>query len=103
VLLYGLSCAAFCLLVLRLCGSVRVLAAVLPLLVVTMIALCPIFFDFRPLMALQMLFPPTYFVNAGHDDRWLWYMALYAVVCVLLALMLEQLIHWMHRTRGENK
>lgn len=103
VLLYGLSCAAFCLLVLRLCGSVRVLAAVLPLLVVTMIALCPIFFDFRPLMALQMLFPPTYFVNAGHDDRWLWYMALYAVVCVLLALMVEQLIHWMHRTRGEKE
>ena len=103
VLLYGLSCAAFCLLVLRLCGSVRALAAVLPLLVVVMIALCPIFFDFRPLMAVQMLFPPTYFVNAGYDNAWLLYMALYAVACVALALAVEWLVHLRRRMRAKNQ
>ena len=103
VLLYGLSCAAFCLLVLRLCGSVRALAAVLPLLVVMMIALCPIFFDFRPLMAVQMLFPPTYFVNAGYDNAWLLYMALYAVACVALALAVEWLVHLRRRMRAKNQ
>lgn len=103
VLLYGLCCAAFCLLVLRLCGSVRSLAAVLPLLVVAMIALCPIFFDFRPLMWLQMLLPPTYFVNAGHDNRWLWYMLVYTGVCVLLAWGVERLSYPYHRVLKKKK
>lgn len=91
VLLYGLCCAAFCLLLLRLCRSVRSLAAALPLLVVMMIALCPVFFDNRRLMVLQMLFPPTYFVNVGYDNRWLGYMLLYTLVCLILALLLEWL------------
>ena len=100
VLLYGLCCAAFSLLMLRLCGSVRVLAAVMPLLVVAMITLCPIFFDLRPLMAVQMLFPPTYFVNAGYNDRWLAYMALYTVACVLLAWATEWGRHGWQRMRS---
>lgn len=103
VLLYALCCAAFCLLVLRLCGSMRALAAVLPVLIVAMIALCPIFFDFRHLMWMQMLFPPTYFINAGHDHRWLWYMVLYTAVCVLLALGVERLTQWWHRQRWSKR
>ncbi len=89
VLLYGLCCASFCLLVLQMCGSLRRLAAVVPLLVVAMIALCPVFYDNRNLMVVQMLFPPTYFVNAAYDRNWLVYMLLYMAVCGLIALGVE--------------
>lgn len=99
VLLYSLCCAAFCLLVLRVFGSVRALAAVLPVLVVAMLTLCPVFFDFRPLLAIQMLFPPTYFVNAGYDDRWMVYMLLYATVCTAVALIPE----WIAHGRGKKR
>lgn len=91
ILLYGLCCAAFCLLVMRLCRSMRVLAAALPLLVVAMIALCPVFLDNRRQMELQMLFPPTYFVNVAYDESWFGRMLLYTAICLTLALGLDAL------------
>lgn len=89
VLLYAACCAAFCLLILRLCGSMRALAAVLPLLVVAMIVVCPIFFDLRNVMWLQRLLPPTYFINVSYDDRWLLMMAAYTMLCIVAAWCLE--------------
>ena len=100
VLLFGLCCAAFGLLVLRLCGSMRVLAAVLPLLIVAMIAVCPIFFDLRRMLWVQLLFPPTYFVNAGYDNLWLVSMSVYTLACVLLTVCVEGLKRWWHRLRA---
>lgn len=91
VLLYALCCAAFCLLILRLCGGARALASVLPVLVVAMLTLCPVFFDVRQLLAVQMLLPPTYLINAGYSDRWIGYMALYTAACLLVVVVWEWL------------
>lgn len=100
LLLYDVCCAAFCLLMLRLFGSMRGLAAVLPLLVMAMVALCPIFFDLRSMITVQMLFPPTYFVNAGHDDRWLLYMLGYTMLCLGLTYGVDLLGRFWRRMRG---
>ena len=85
LLLYAVCCAAFCLLLLRLCGSIRVLASVLPVLVTIMIVVCPVFFDARMTLWIKLAFPPTYFVNATFDRWYLLYMLAYAAVCVALA------------------
>lgn len=97
LLLYAVCCAAFCLLVMRLCRSIRTLAAVLPMLIVAMIALCPVFFDLRNLGWIQLLFPPTYFVNAAHDGRYVLYMMGYTAVCLMLAWGVEWLIGHLRR------
>lgn len=85
LLLYAVGCAAFCLLLMRLCGSIRVLASVLPVLVTVMIVVCPIFFDIRLPLWLKLVFPPTYFISATFDRWYLLYMVVYAMACVALA------------------
>ena len=91
LLLYAVCCAAFCLLMLRLCRSIRVLAAVLPVLVTGMMVMCPIFFDIYVVPWLKFALPPTYFVYAAHNDAYLLYMLLYAAVCLVAAYGVERL------------
>lgn len=101
LLLYAVCCAAFCLLLLRLCGSIRVLASVMPILLTVMIVACPIFFDLHLDLWIKLLFPPTYFVSAPFDGWYLLYMVAYAAVCVGLAFGIRRLTEWwrMQRTR----
>ena len=91
LLLYALSCGAFGILLKQIFPRIRTYAVVLPLLTVVMLGLCPVFLDFRKLRLLQMLFPPTYYVNAVFDSKYLAYMALFSVGC----LALSWLIRWL--------
>lgn len=91
--LYCLCAAAFCMLLRRLCGSVRVLATLLPLLVVVMLAVCPVFFDLAALRPVQYLLPPTYYVNAVYNVKYLGYMALYTLACFGLYTLLGRREH----------
>ncbi len=79
-LLYCLCCAGFSMLLRRLCGSVRVLGTLLPLLVVAMLLICPVFFDLGQLRSLQYLLPPTYYINAVYNSKYLLYMAGYTAI-----------------------
>ena len=81
VVLYSLSCAAFAMLLRRLIGSMRGLAALLPALVVLMLVVCPIFFDLNSLLAVRLLFPPTYYIYGAHQPWYLLYMLVYTAVC----------------------
>ena len=79
--LYCLCCASFSMLLRRLCGTVKVLGTLLPLLVVIMLAVCPVFFDFGTLRSLQYALPPTYFINAVYNVKYMLYMGIYTGVC----------------------
>ena len=81
-LLYCLCCAAFSMLLRRLCGSVRMLATLLPLLVVVMLVLCPVFFDLGNLRSFQYLLPPTYFIQSTYNAKYLLYMMGYTGICL---------------------
>ncbi len=74
----------FAMLVRRLCGSLRVLGAALPLLLAAMIAVCPVFFTLGAARYLQYLFPPTYYVLAIQNPKYLAALALYSGVCLVL-------------------
>lgn len=89
--LYVLCTAAFAMLIRRLCGGLRGLGVALPLLVVGMLVICPVFFDLGALRELQYLFPPTYYVNAVYNDKYLWYMALYIPACAALYVLVGKL------------
>lgn len=81
-LLYCLCCAAFSMVLRRLCGSVRLLAMLLPLLVVVMLVVCPVFFDLGDLRSLQYLLPPTYFIQGAYNAKYLLYMMGYTGICL---------------------
>lgn len=88
---YCLCCAAFSMLLRRLCRSVRVLGTLLPLLVVGMLLVCPVFLDLGKLRFLQLLFPPTYYIHAGYNPMYLAYMLLHTGVCLAAYTLLAKI------------
>ncbi len=81
LLLYSLCVAAFSMLLRRLCGSVRSLGVMMPLLVVVMLLICPVFFDLGSLRTAQFLFPATYYINGAYNSNYLLYMLAYTGTC----------------------
>lgn len=78
---YLADCMAFCALVERLCGNAQRLGACIPVLMLGMFVLCPVFFTVRRLRPVQYLFPPYYYlsaVNTGGQAGYLAMMAIYA-------------------------
>lgn len=70
--LYVLSVSLFAMNIRQLCRKLTVVGAILPLLIVVMLVICPIFFDLGALRSLQYLFPPTYYVNGAYSDRFMY-------------------------------
>ncbi|MGN0401119.1 MAG: ABC transporter permease [Acetatifactor sp.] len=64
--LYLLDCMVFCNLVRKLCGTAGRLGAAIPILILGMLVICPIFFNFRNLRMIQYFLPPFYYLNAAH-------------------------------------
>lgn len=91
MLLYALCVAVFSMTMRRLIGGLRGLGILLPLLVVVMLVVCPVFFDLGMLRELQYFFPPTYFINAAYNDKFLLYMPLYTLVLAAVYFLLDRI------------
>lgn len=79
--LYCLCCAGFAMALGRLCGSAGVLGTAMPLALVAMLVVCPVFFDLGALRPFQYLLPPTYYINALYNAKYFGYMVLYTGGC----------------------
>lgn len=93
LLLYLADSLAFCSLVGRLCGNLRRLGAVIPVLMPGLAVLCPVFIMVRRLRPLQYLLPPWYYltlVQGAETGRYLGLMVLYAAVGFLLNGLLSK-------------
>jgi ABC-2 type transport system permease protein len=93
LLMYAICAALFCMTVRRLCGKLAVLGTVLPLLIVVMLVVCPVFFDLREVRSLQYIFPPTYYINAQYSDYYLALMGIYGCVLWLIYFLTGKLLH----------
>lgn len=91
-ILFTVSVAAFAMTIRRLCGKLSVVGTALPLLVVLMLVICPIFFDLRALRQAQYLFPPTYYINAAYSDRYMFLMILYSGSLLAIYVLLGKLL-----------
>lgn len=80
LVMYSLCCGVFAMALRQLCGTVTLLGSVLPLMIVVALVICPVFFDLGPLRSLQYLLPPTYYINAAYNSRYLMYMAGYIAI-----------------------
>ncbi len=84
--LYCVCCTAFCLLLKELFSSVKLYSATVPLFVILMVALCPVFFDLRIITVWGHFFPPTYYINAVYSIEYKLYMVGYTATVTVLAL-----------------
>jgi len=88
LILFIISASLFCVLLRRILRSIKIFASLIPLFIVLMFGLCPVFFDFRQLNVLQNIFPPTYYIGAVNNDR---YIILNLVYILILSLLISLL------------
>lgn len=82
-LLFIFGTTGFSMLIRLLCRKVTVIGGLLPLLLVAMLAICPVFYDLGELRGFQFLFPPTYFITAAYNTKYLLYSAIYCLIVFL--------------------
>lgn len=91
LLLYSLCCSTFAMTLRQLFGSLRSLGTMLPLIIVISLIICPVFFDLGAIRQVQYIFPPTYYINAIYNIRYLLYMPIYIVATIFIALAAQYL------------
>lgn len=77
---YAVMCMGFCSLLQRVCGNLRRLAALVPVLMLLSFVLCPIFFSVGKLKLLSCLLPPFYYLNVIHNADYLYGMLFYCII-----------------------
>lgn len=87
--LYSMMCAGFAQLLRRLCGTSQRLAACIPICMLGMMVLCPVFFNVQGLRPLQYLLPPFYYLQALHNTTFVYEMLIYIVVVFGLGKVLS--------------
>ncbi len=92
-----MSCAVFAVCVLAFANLLRMLCRTprrlgmtfLPLLA-AMLALCPIFLNLPYFKAGKLLLPPWYYLQSVHNTRYIYEMAIYTVILVLVSAVLQR-------------
>ena len=87
-LLYGICCALFGMVLRAVFGGRRGLAVLIPVLTIVMLAVCPVFFDVGYLRKLQLLLPPTYYINSAFNPKYLIYLAVYDIVLLMICVVI---------------
>ncbi len=93
--LFALSAAGFCLVLSQVFRKAGSLGAFLPFFILTMLALCPIFFNMKILRPIRLLLPPYYYLQAVYNAAYLFYMGIY----ILCAFGFAGLLNCLQRRR----
>lgn len=92
MLLYLLACSIFCRLIARFCGKIQRLGSLIPILMLLMFVLCPVFFAVKELSMLSGFFPPFYYLNSIHNDYYFIRLVFYCVIGFIIDFVIEKLI-----------
>ena len=90
MLLYIAGAAIFGAFVTAVCRRLEVLAALIPVLMITLMVLCPVFFAVRHLHGIQMIFPPYLYLFGTFNDTFILRQLLYIGIGGLLELGYEK-------------
>jgi len=82
---------AFANLLRMLCRTPRGLSMTFLPLLAAMLALCPVFVNLQYFRAGKLLLPPWYYLQSIHNARYLYEMAAYTAIMVLLSALLQRL------------
>ena len=90
----------FCNLVRLLCGTPERLGSCIPVLMIAMAVLCPVFINVDRLRFLKYLMPPFYYLNATHSTYHFYLMAAYICVMTVLCILVSL---WQSREHSAQK
>lgn len=94
----------FCNLVRLLCGTLERLGSCIPIILMGMAVVCPVFINLNRFQALQYLLPPFYYLRATHSTYHLYLMAAYTCVMTGICVMISRGKHFLkinNETKGK--
>lgn len=90
MILYLADCMVFCNLFRKICGTAGRLGTCIPILMLGMFVLCPVFVNLGKFRPLQYLLPPFYYLSALGDGRWIKGMLCYGIVGTVINLLISR-------------
>lgn len=91
MLLYIVGATIFGAFVTAFCRRLEVLAALIPVLMITLMVLCPVFFAVRHLHGIQMIFPPYLYLFGTFNDTFILRQLLYIGIGGVLEIGYEKI------------
>ena len=91
LLFFSVSCASFCSIIHLFVKNIKFFGALIPLFIIVSVTVCPVFFDFGSVRTIQLLLPPTHYINAAYDNIDLMYQGIYCAVSTILFFTLSKL------------
>lgn len=82
--LFSCCTMVFCNLIRLLCSTPERLGSCIPILLMGMMILCPVFINVRGWRAAQYLLPPYYYLKSIHSNYYLYGMVIYTLILILL-------------------
>ena len=92
-ILYVIMVTGFCTLVGVVCKSPVRMCLVLPLIIVAVLAVCPIFVNTKGFMVIKLILPTYYYIQSTVDGRFLLYMLLYCFIIYPLCFILYRIFN----------
>lgn len=90
MIFYLLMCVMFCALLGELVPSVNILGALMPVVIIMMLAICPIFFNMNGMRVLQLAMPPYYYLIMFAGSKFFAYSAVYIIAAFILIFLLRR-------------
>lgn len=87
MLLYIISCCSFCSIVRKFTFNLRSLATFIPILMLSMLVICPVFIYIRGLRGLQLLMPPFYYLMAQNNMGYLNLFVIYSIAIIAVDVL----------------
>lgn len=91
VILFSLCTLGFCNVLRLLIGRMEWLGACVPLLIMGMVMMNPIFIDLKVFGLVRYIFPPIYYLKSIHNTRFMYWMAAYALGMYVLCIILDKI------------
>ena len=88
LLLYSVCVTAFSTALKYILSGIKLYAAVIPLISILSLALCPVFFDSKNNIISHIL-PPTYYISTAHNESYILYMVLYTTILWLVCAIMH--------------
>ena len=93
--LFCLGAALFCELIRCLAGRPEHLGALIPILMIAMVVLCPVFMDMGILRPVQKMLPPYFYLRSVYTQAGLSALVIYTAVLALVTLP----VCWVRQSR----
>ncbi len=95
MLIYCLGCTAFANIIRRLCGSIERLGLAMPIVMMALLVLCPVFLNMKKARAIQFFIPTFHYLHGLYNTDH----ALYLAILTVLLFVLDLGLAWIIRKR----